>query len=384
MQFEFATATEIVFGVGVVPTAGTRIARFGTQALLVTGAAAGRAATIAKSLADEGVHVATYSVGHEPTLDDARQATALARDHHSALVVACGGGSAIDLGKAVAALLANPGDPLEYVEVIGRGRPIENRSVPFVAIPTTAGTGAEVTKNAVLGAPNEGIKVSVRSPHILARLALVDPALTVDLPPGLTAATGLDALTQLLEPFVSAKANPLVDAICLGALPRLVRALPRAVADGKDLEARTDMAFASLCGGLALANAGLGAVHGFAAAIGGRFDIAHGAVCAALLPSATRINIRALRSRAAENPALDRFRTLASVVTGRPGATLDTLPDWLQQLTSDLHVPGLSAYGITSKDADAIVAGAARANSMRSNPLPLERGELEEILAASL
>jgi alcohol dehydrogenase class IV len=384
MQFEFATATEIIFGVGVAPAAGPRIARLGARALLVTGASAGRVATIATSLEAAGIHIATYSVRHEPTLDDARQATALARAHQAELVVACGGGSAIDLGKAVAALLANPGDPLEYVEVIGRGRPIDNRSVPFVAIPTTAGTGAEVTKNAVLGAPNEGIKVSIRSPHILSRLAVVDPALTVNLPPRLTTATGLDALTQLLEPFVSARANPLVDALCLEALPRLVRALPRAVADGTDLEARTDMAFASLCSGLALANAGLGAVHGFAAAIGGRFDIAHGAVCAALLPSATRINIRALRERAADNPALERFRTLASVVTGRPDAAPDTLADWLHQLTSGLHVPGLAAYGITAKDADAIVAGAARANSMRSNPLPLERGELEEILAASL
>ncbi len=384
MQFEFATATEIVFGAGIAASAGARIASFGTKALVVTGGTPDRASVIAKSMTEAGVHHASYAVAHEPTLDDARRATALARDHGAELVVACGGGSAIDLGKAVAALLANPGDPLEYVEVIGRGRPIVNRSVPFVAVPTTAGTGAEVTKNAVLGAPDDGIKVSLRSPHMLARLALVDPMLTVDLPPRVTIATGLDALTQLLEPFVSMKANPLTDAICLEALPRLTRALPRVVADGRDVEARADMAFASLCSGLALANAGLGAVHGFAAAIGGRFQAPHGSVCAALLPAATRINIRALRARAASSGALERFAILASVVTGQSASTPEALADWLHQLTGDLQVPGLSAYGVSAVDADAIVAGAGRANSMRSNPLPLERSELEEILAASL
>ena len=221
----------------------------------------------------------------------------------------------------MAALLANPGDPLEYVEVIGRGRPIANRSVPFVAVPTTAGTGAEVTKNAVLGAPDDGIKVSLRSPHMLARLALVDPELTLDLPARLTTATGLDALTQLLEPFVSVKANPLTDACVSRPCRDWLERSRAVVADGSDLEARTDMAFASLCSGLALANAGLGAVHGFAAAIGGRFQAPHGAVCAALLPAVD--SDQHPRPASAERPPAvrhSRFGVLASVVTRQSDA----------------------------------------------------------------
>ena len=224
-------------------------------------------------------------VDGEPTIEDARRAAAHADVE---IVVAIGGGSALDLGKAAAALIANGGDPLRYLEVIGEGRPLERPSLPCVAIPTTAGTGSEVTRNAVLGSPTHGVKASLRSPHMLPAVALVDPELTYDLPPALTASTGLDALTQLIEPFVSARANAFVDAICRDAIPRVIAALPKAFAG--DRAARADMAYASLCGGLALANAGLGAVHGFAGPIGGRFPAPHGAICAVLLPHVVAIN----------------------------------------------------------------------------------------------
>ena len=266
--FELATAARIIFGAGRIRELPAIVA--GRRTLLVTGRRG-------SPVPIDAVH--HVRVDGEPTIEDAQRAAAHADVE---IVVAIGGGSALDLGKAAAALIANGGDPLRYLEVIGEGRPLERPSLPCVAIPTTAGTGSEVTRNAVLGSPTHGVKASLRSPHMLPAVALVDPELTYDLPPALTASTGLDALTQLIEPFVSARANAFVDAICRDAIPRVIAALPKAFAG--DRAARADMAYASLCGGLALANAGLGAVHGFAGPIGGRFPAPHGAICAVLLP----------------------------------------------------------------------------------------------------
>ena len=293
----------------------------GSRALVVTGRSDAPSADVIASLHASGLPLVRWPVDGEPTIASARAAVEAARQHRADVVVACGGGSAIDLGKAVAALLANPGDPLDYLEVVGRGQALTERSVPFIAVPTTAGTGAEVTRNAVLSVPEARQKVSLRSPLMLPALAVVDPELTLALPPALTASTGMDALTQLIEPYVSVKANPLTDAICLEGLPRVARALRRAVADGNDLDARTDMALGSLFGGLALANAALGAVHGFAAPIGGRFPAPHGAVCAALLPHVMRANVRALEARGGDGDRLDRFVRVARLLTGDPDAS---------------------------------------------------------------
>ena len=213
-----------------------------------------------------------------------RQGVELARREQCDLVIAFGGGSAIDAGKAIAALLANGGELTDYLEVIGKGQPLRHPSVPFIAVPTTAGTGSEVTRNAVLASAEHQVKVSMRSPLMLPRLAVVDPELTLELPPAVTASTGLDALTQLIEPYVSIRANPLTDGFCLEGLRRVSRSLRRAYHAGRDITAREDMSLASLLGGLALANAGLGVVHGFAAPVGGMFHAPHGAICAALLP----------------------------------------------------------------------------------------------------
>ena len=314
----------------------------------------------------------------------ARAAVEAARQHRADVVVACGGGSAIDLGKAVAALLANPGDPLDYLEVVGRGQALTERSVPFIAVPTTAGTGAEVTRNAVLSVPDERQKVSLRSPLMLPALAIVDPELTLALPPALTASTGMDALTQLIEPYVSVKANPLTDAICLEGLPRVARALRRAVSEGNDLDARTDMALGSLFGGLALANAALGAVHGFAAPIGGRFPAPHGAVCAALLPQVMKANVRALEARGGDTDRLDRFVRVARLLTGSPHATAADGVEWVERLRDDLPVPSLAAYGIGRDDVDDLVSAATRASSMRGNPIVLDATELRDVLLAAI
>ena len=275
MNFEFATATRIVFGSGKLAEAGSIARGLGQRALLVTGADPARAARLGELLDKAGVEFVTFAVAGEPSVALAVAGAELARTGRCELVIACGGGSVIDAGKAIAALATNLGDPLDFLEVVGRGQPLRAAPLPFIAIPTTAGTGAEVTRNAVLAVPEQRVKVSLRSPLMLPRVALVDPELTLGLPPALTASTGLDALTQLLEPFVSGRANPFTDALCRDGLRRCARSLRRAFHDGQDAAAREDMALASLFGGLALANAGLGAVHGFAGPIGGMFPAPH-------------------------------------------------------------------------------------------------------------
>jgi alcohol dehydrogenase class IV len=380
MRFEFATATEIVFGAGIARDLAARVPALGRRLFVVTGGDASRTERVLAPLA-AGI-AGSFRLDREPTLDDARQATAAARACEADAVLAVGGGSVIDLGKATAALLTNTGDPLEYVEVIGGGLPLAAASVPFIAVPTTAGTGSEVTRNAVLASPGDGIKVSLRSPRMLARLAIVDPELTRDLPPELTASTGMDALTQLIEPMVSVRATPLVDAICREALPRVSRSLTRAVQHGADAAAREEMAFASLCGGLALANAGLGVVHGVAAAVGGRYDAPHGAVCAALLPGAVTINLRALGAREPRNPAVRRYSAVAALLTG--GADAGELARWVETLRDDLEIPGLGTYGIRRTDVPALAAAASRASSTRGHPSVLTDEEQREVIERAL
>ncbi len=300
------------------------------------------------------------------------------------LVIAVGGGSAIDAGKAIAAAAANPGDLLDYLEVIGKGRPLDSAPYPFIAVPTTAGTGSEVTRNAVLGSPEHGVKVSLRSPLMLPRVAIVDPELSHTLPPALTATTGLDALTQLIEPYVCTRANPMTDNFCLDGIRHASASLLRAFTNGNDHEARTGMAWASLLGGLALANAGLGVVHGFAAPIGGMFEAPHGAVCAAILPSGMRANIEALRDDHPQSPALERYRAIARILTGDPEAIPEDGAQWVQSLAHKLAIPSLAAYGIGTRDIPALVEKAARASSMKANPVVLTPARLTQVIENSL
>jgi alcohol dehydrogenase class IV len=284
----------------------------------------------------------------------------------------------------LAALLAHDGEPLDYVEVIGRGQSLTNPSLPYIAIPTTAGTGAEVTANAVLASPQHRVKVSLRSPSMLPRAAVVDPVLTRDLPPDITARTGMDALVQVLEPFVSNKANPITDAICREGLHRASRSLRAAYEHGSDAAAREDMALASLMGGLALANAKLGAVHGFAGPIGGMFDAPHGAICAVLLPPAMRVNIQALRERDPHGEALRRYDEIARIVTGDAHAHADDGADWVADLCAALSIPPLRIYGIAESDLPEIVEKSAVASSMQGNPVKLTADEMRSILEAAL
>lgn len=384
MNFEFATATRIVFGAGKVAEAGVLAAPFGRTALLVTGSKPERTERLRASLAAAGVVFSEFAVSGEPTVELALRGAEAARSRGAELVIACGGGSVLDAGKAMAALATNPGDPLDFLEVIGRGQPLRADPLPVLAIPTTAGTGAEVTRNAVLGSPAHGVKVSLRSPRMLPRVALADPELTLDLPPELTATTGLDAFTQLLEPFVSVRANPLTDALCRDGLPRVARALPRAFREGRDLAARTDVALGSLFGGLALANAGLGAVHGFAGPLGGRYRAPHGALCAALLAPVTELNLAVLAERAPDSPALARYEAAARLLTGDPCASAAALGPWLRKFLRPFPIPRLADFGLADADFADVAAAAAQASSMKGNPVALTAAELQQALRAAL
>ncbi len=384
VNFEFATAQRIVFGPGACAGAAPAARELGRHVLLVTGRDPRRAARLTADLHAAGLAVSSVQIPQEPSTDEVLHATAAARAAGCDVVVGCGGGAALDAAKAIAALLTNPGELTDYLEVVGRALPLAHPAVPCIALPTTAGTGAEVTRNAVLTSKPHRVKVSLRSPHLLPRLAIVDPDLTHSLPPAATAASGVDALTQLIEPYLSTRANPLADGFCVAGLPRVGRALRRAFEEGTDAAAREDMAFGSLCGGLALTTAGLGAVHGFANPIGGLVGAPHGAVCAALLPHVLAANLAALRARAPGHPALARCDELGRLLTGRPHAEAADAVAWVRELVRALAIPGLRAYGVTAADIPAIVAAAARASSMKTNPISLTPEEMAAIVAQSL
>ena len=379
VQFEFATATRIVFGSGSAAQLPDIARSFGRRALLVTGTDPGRAAARAGGLEHQ-----VFPVSGEPTVDLVRAGVAAAREHGCDVVIGFGGGSAIDGGKAIAALAANPGDALDYLEVVGKGRPLDNAPLPFLAVPTTAGTGAEVTRNAVLESPKHRVKASLRSPLMLPKLAVIDPDLTLGLPRDITASTGMDALTQLIEPYVSIRRNVFTDLFSRDGIQTASFALPRVWENGGDREARERMSFCALLGGLSLANAGLGAVHGFAAPIGGMFDAPHGAVCAALLPHVMAANIAALRARDPRGGALNRYQGIGVMVNNDGYATAEDGAKWALELCRRLEIPPLRRYGVSEEHIPDIAAKAAAASSMKANPVALTPEELTEILRRAI
>ncbi|MFN8666838.1 MAG: iron-containing alcohol dehydrogenase [Gemmatimonadaceae bacterium] len=383
LAFDFAAPTRIVFGVGRLAECAAIVQGFGRRALVMQGGS-GRAAGLVQQLREHGVDVAAHALSGEPTVAAVERIAGDARRAGVDVVVGYGGGSVMDAAKAVAALATNAAPARDYLEVIGAGRPLEHDPLPVIAIPTTAGTGAEVTRNAVLLAEEERVKVSLRSPRMLPAVAILDPALTVDLPPAATASTGLDALTQCIEPFVTPLATPFTDAVAREGMLRASRALPLAVRDRTDVEARADMMIAALMSGIALANAKLGAVHGFASPLGGMFPIPHGVACARLLPEATRVNVRALRERAPDAPALTRYAEVARLLTGMPGARAEDCAPWLAALVEELDIPRLAAFGVQRESLAPVVAAARSASSMKGNPIVLSDVELAEVLGAAV
>jgi alcohol dehydrogenase class IV len=388
-SFDFIAPTNILFGPGRIAELPAILSADGIRrCLVVTGRSPQRLERIVALLRSSGVELSVIPIDTEPTLDLVRQGIQQARDHQCKGVVAVGGGSALDAGKAIAALLRNEGDVLDFLEVIGHGKELVHPGVPLVTVPTTAGTGAEVTRNAVLFDPQHRMKVSLRSKWMVPGTALVDPELAFSVPREHTVASGMDTLTQLIEPYVCNRTNPITDGLCLQGMALAARSLPRVFANGRDADARCDMALASLLSGLALANAGLGIVHGFASPLGGMFDAPHGAICAALLPYGMEANISALRRDEQRSPVLNetlsRYRSIARHLTGRSSAEPEDGVQAVQALAASLKVQPLGHFGMRPEDADEVVEKALNASSMKKNPVALSKEELKRVYLSAL
>ena len=380
MNFEFATASRIIFGPGSLGHSGALAGKMGRHAFVITGKARQRCQRLLGLLDAHGVVYSCFSVAEEPTVDLVAQAVEQARTAGCDMVIGMGGGSVLDTAKAVAALLANGGQVTDYLEVIGLGRPVEVPSVANIAIPTTAGTGTEVTRNAVIDSPDHRVKVSMRSSFMLPHVAIVDPELTVDLPPDITAYSGMDALTQLVEAYVSNSANAMTDAICREGLKRAARSLENAYTDGSCLEARTDMALAALFSGMALANAKLGAVHGLAGTLGGMYAAPHGAICARLLPLVMTMNMQAIIQRDQSSRAMQRYDEVGRILTGNAGAGAAQGNRWVRRHCQRFRIPGLQAFGAKQGEFEQVVDQAMKSSSMKGNPVRLTEDELAEVL----
>ena len=381
-SFEFATANKIIFGTGKLNELGKQIERRAKRLLLARGKSSDAIPRAREILSALDIRFTEFEIYGEPTVDVVCEGVKAARDCD--MVIGLGGGSVLDAGKAIAALVTNSGDVLDYLEVVGKGQALINAPLPYIAIPTTAGTGTEVTRNAVIESPEHGVKVSLRSALMLPRIALVDPELTYNLPPAITASTGLDALTQLIEPFVSMKSNPMTDAICREGMRHAAWALRRAYENGADKEAREGMSLASLFGGMALANAALGAVHGFAGPLGGMLHAPHGAICACLLPLVMDANLKALQARGPEHPAIARYAEIAQILTGDKNATASDGVAWMSDLVRSLNIPALSVYGMSEENFSEAVEKTMKASSFKGNPIPLNEAELRGILEKAI
>lgn len=377
MGFMIQTPTQILFGRGMKDRAADAIAAFGPRGVLVHGANPARADWLAQDLRAKDCTVATLPCTEEPTQPILEAALVTARAFAPDWVVALGGGAVIDMGKALAALIPSPTPLMDHLEVVGRGLPLTAAPLPFIALPTTAGTGAEVTKNAVIGLPDHRRKVSLRDDRMLARLAIVDPSLTDHCPWKVTFASGLDAVVQVIEPYLSTRANDFSDAIAHPAIVRGLTALQR-LSQAEESTARDELAWVSLCGGLALANAGVGAVHGLAGPIGGMCPAPHGAVCAVLLGPALEMN----RRRADQNAqATHRLGQVCTIIAQALGGSAETAPQTVATWVSRAGLEGLTAQGLALADHANVAEAALLASSMKSNPVPLTKSDLMWILS---
>ncbi|MCX7983726.1 MAG: iron-containing alcohol dehydrogenase [Bacteroidetes bacterium] len=383
MVFEFSTAQQIIVGRGTIQHLPTIVCNEGHRAFLVCGKNRTRIERVLQLIHNSGVHITLFTVPTEPTVEIVMQGTLKAREELCNVVIGIGGGSVLDAGKAIAAMITNSGKVTDYLEVIGHGKRIEHPPVPYIAVPTTAGTGAEVTSNAVLTSPAHQLKVSIRSKLLFPRVALVDPELTYSMPPFVTASTGLDALTQLIEAYVSNKANPFTDALCVEGIRRAGRSLYSAYTTG-DPDAREDMCIASLFSGIALANSKLGAVHGLAAPLGGVLSAPHGVLCARLLPLVVEKNIELIANSKNLSLYLEKYNTLAQLLTANMEAYPSDCVQWLKNICEKMAIPRLQEYGLTVQKIPDIARQALRSSSMKGNPVEMNERILEEILLQAL
>ena len=383
ISFEFATSTRIIFENGCFKKVPGFIKELGTKVFIVIGKSTNLAIQLSEWLTAINIQFEIFSIYSEPTTLDIEKGTELTRINRCNLVVGIGGGSVIDSAKAIAALAPNKGELTDYLEVIGKGRKLELAPIPCIAIPTTAGTGAEVTKNSVIKSIEHNVKVSLRSDFMYPNLAIVDPVVTLTMPPPLTASTGIDALTHLLETFVSNQSNPFIDMICREGMKRISASLEIAFHDGNNLAARENMAMASMLGGMALANVKLGAVHGFAGPLGGMYPIPHGAVCACLLPAVMEVNIEALKNKNQQNQIL-KFDEVARILTGNSSAVAEDGVVWVRELVKKLKIPSLSDFHLSADSFPELVEKAKNSSSMKGNPVELNNEQLHEILLKSV
>jgi len=383
MRFEFVTSARIIFGNGTVHEVGALARTLGRKVLLVRGAGSVSPGCITKSLEEKSIAYETFQVSHEPDVGLIEKGIRFAKESACDMVVGFGGGSVLDTGKAIAAMLTNPGELMDYLEGVGKGQQTELQSAPMIAIPTTAGTGSEVTRNAVISSPEHKIKVSMRSAAMIPRIALVDPELTHSMPPSIRAASGMDALTQLIEGYTSNAANAMTDGLAREGVMRAGRSLRTAYSEPDNASAREDMAIASLLSGLVLANGGLGAVHGFAGVIGGLFQTPHGAICGCLLPAVMRINIEACKGEFGNSDCLSRYQEIAEILTHASGADALEGVAWVDETSGLLKIPKLASFGITSADHSKLISQSRNTSNMKKNPIALTDEMMLKILKDS-
>jgi alcohol dehydrogenase class IV len=384
MHFEFSTATRIIFGPGTLDSIGDLAIKLGKSAFIIIGCPKSISDRLITLMDGHGISCFTADIKHEPTISSVRQLVDVAHQFSPDLVIGIGGGSALDSAKATAAFLSNPGDVTDYLEVIGLNKPLFTDSVPLITIPTTSGTGAEVTKNAVLGSIEHQVKVSLRSQYLFPKIALVDPELTLGLPPDITAYTGLDALTQLIEPYTCINPNPITDSLCFEGIRHIAQSLYQVFDNGSDYNAREDMSVASLFSGLALANAKLGAVHGIAGPLGGEIQVPHGLICACLLPHVMEANLSAIMERTPDHPVLERFDVIGKTLRKDPSARAEDGVQWIREFCKHAKIAKLSAYGFTEMEFNKIIEKSVKSSSMKGNPISLSEVEIRNILLRSL
>jgi alcohol dehydrogenase class IV len=387
--FGFAAIPHLHFGAGKITVLPSAVKAFGSKMLLITGAhsfiTSSHGQNLLEQLHSNGIVVDRYTIDKEPA--PAMIDAAVKKFSHSVpdVVVAIGGGSVLDAGKAIAAMIPLNESVKDYLEGVGTKPAHPGTKVPFIAVPTTSGTGSEATKNAVLSETGEkGYKKSLRHNNFVPNVAIVDPVLTVSCPPATTAASGMDAFTQLLESYLSTAANPITDALAFEGLRRVSTSLKKAYQDGSNLEARTDMALASYLSGITLANAGLGLVHGFASSIGGYFDIPHGVICSSLMAAANKATVQKLRLKKIDEGALMKYAAIGKIFSSLENRSADYYIDFLLTLidtwTKEMDIPGLAQGGVTPPDFEKII----NVTENKNNPVALEREEMVEILHRSL
>jgi alcohol dehydrogenase class IV len=383
MILDFSTSNRIIFYPGSIKGITDLLLEFGNKVLIISGSKSNRIAYLEKYLDPNKISFQKYYTSGEPTITSVKEGISKARDLKIDALIAIGGGSVIDTGKAISAMLTNSGELEDYLEVVGEGKSILNKAKPLIAIPTTAGTGSEVTRNAVIKVQSKKVKVSLRGRKIIPEIALIDPELTLDTPPEITASTGMDALSQVIEPYISKKENSFVDLFCEDAIRRASDYLFKAYKTGNDLSARENMCWVSLFGGIALANAGLGAVHGFAGVIGGAHDIPHGVICARLLPYVFETNFKALSKRQPSNPILKKFKKIARFLIQSDNGDVIDCVNWLEKLSDEMKIPHLGELGVNIKEFPEIIEKAQLSSSMKGNSIDLNTQELVRVLEKS-